>query len=102
MNSKEIRKQKQSLRRLETLTKEQELELEELSLRSMIMSCLVYGEDIFNRHYAEEYINILGYDRVMEIYNDQKKYFDTKCRVEKNVYTDCEGVTYNRLVEEEC
>ena len=38
----------------------------------------------------------------MEIYNDQKKYFDTKCRVEKNVYTDCEGVTYNRLVEEEC
>ena len=41
------------------------------------------------------------YDMVMEIYNDQKKYFDTKCRVEKNVYTDYEGVTYNSLIEEE-
>jgi hypothetical protein len=113
MNREEIRKQEQSLRRLETLTKEQELELEELSLRSMIMSCLVYGEDIFtsvcinacseyyNKPYAEEYIDILGYDRVMEVYNDQKNYFDTKCKVEKNVYTDCEGVTYNSLVEVE-
>lgn len=112
MNREEIRKQEQSLRRLETLTKEQELELEELSLRSMIMSCLVYGEDIFtsvcinacseyyNKPYAEEYIDILGYDRVMEIYNDQKHYFDTKCKVNKGVYTDSEGVTYNSLVEE--
>ena len=86
---------------------------EEMSLRNMIMSCLTYGEDIFtsvcinacskyyHRPYAEEYIDILGYDRVMEIYNDQKEYFDTKCRVEKNVYTDCEGLTYNSLIEEE-
>ena len=86
---------------------------EEMSLRNMIMSCLTYGEDIFtsvcinacskyyHRPYAEEYIDILGYDRVMEIYNDQKEYFDTKCRVEKNVYTDCEGLTYNSLEEEE-
>ena len=86
---------------------------EEMSLREMIMSCLTYGEDIFtsvcinacskyyHRPYAEEYIDILGYDRVMEIYNDQKEYFDTKCRVEKNVYTDCEGITYNSLIEEE-
>lgn len=86
---------------------------EEMSLREMIMSCLIYGEDIFtsvcinacskyyHRPYAEEYIDILGYDRVMEIYNDQKEYFDTKCKVEKNVYTDYEGVTYNSLIEEE-
>ena len=44
---------------------------------------------------------MLGYDRVMEIYNDQKEYFDTKCRVEKNVYTDSESITYNSLIEEE-
>ena len=86
---------------------------EEMSLRDMIMSCLTYGEDIFtsvcinacskyyHRPYAEEYIDMLGYDRVMEIYNDQKEYFDTKCRVEKNVYTDSEGLTYNSMIEEE-
>ena len=86
---------------------------EEMSLRNMIMSCLTYGNDIFtsvcinacskyyHRPYAEEYVDMLGYDRVMEIYNDQKNYFDTKCRVEKNVYTDYEGVTYNSLIEEE-
>lgn len=113
MNREEIREQEQSLRRLETLTKEQKLELEELSLRSMIMSCLVYGEDIFtsvcinacseyyHRPYADEYIDILGYDRVMRVYNGQKHYFDTKCKVNKGVYTDSEGVTYNSLVEVE-
>ena len=85
---------------------------EEMSLRDMIMSCLTYGEDIFtnesidattnyyHRPYADKYINILGYSRVMEIYNDQKEYFDTKCKVIKNVHTDNEGVTYNSLIEE--
>lgn len=93
---------------------EEEKQLDkELSLRSMIMSCLIYGEDIFTavcinmcseyyqRPYADEYIDILGKERVMEIYNEQKEYFDTKCKVNKNVYTDSEGVTYNSLIEEE-
>lgn len=102
MNSKEIREQQIFLNCYKTLNDEQKLKLEELSLRKMIMSCLIYGNDIFHRPYADEYIDILGYDRVMEIYNDQKEYFDTKCRVEKNVYTDSEGVTYNSLIEEEC
>ena len=86
---------------------------EEMSLRNTIMSCLTYGNDIFtsvcinacseyyHKPYAEEYIDILGYDRVMEIYNDQKEYFDTKCKVARNVYTDSEGLTYNSLIEEE-
>ena len=114
MNREKIREQEQYLYSLGTLTDKQQAKLEELSLRRMIMSCLTYGNDIFttknintcseyyHRPYADEYIDILGYEKVMEIYNDQKKYFDTKCRVEKNVYTDCEGVTYNSLVEEEC
>lgn len=86
---------------------------EEMSLRNMIMSCLTYGNDIFTtkdingvsdyygRPYADEYIDILGYDRVMEIYNDQKEYFDTKCKVKKDIYTDSEGVTYNSLIEDD-
>lgn len=85
---------------------------EEMSLREMIMCCLTYGEDIFTtknyngvskyyeQPYANEYIDILGYDRVMEIYNEQKTYFETKCKVIKNVYSDYEGVSYNSLIEE--
>ena len=68
MNSKEIKKQQAFLNCYKTLTDEQKLKLKELSLREMIMSCLIYGEDIFtsvcinacseyyHRPYAEEYI----------------------------------------------
>ena len=47
MNSKEIQEQRTFLNCYKILTNEQKLKLEELSLREMIMSCLVYGEDIF-------------------------------------------------------
>ena len=116
MNSKEIEEIKNLMlknKEWENINSSARKLYAEMSLRNMIMSCLTYGEDIFtsvcinacskyyHRPYAEEYIDMLGYDRVMEIYNDQKEYFDTKCRVEKNVYTDCEGITYNSLIEEE-
>ena len=116
MNSKEIKEIKNLMfdnKEWENINSSARKLYAEMSLREMIMSCLAYGEDIFtsvcinacskyyHRPYAEEYIDMLGYDRVMEIYNDQKEYFDTKCRVEKNVYTDCEGITYNSLIEEE-
>ena len=116
MNSKKIKEIKNLMfdnKEWENINSSARKLYEEMSLREMIMSCLIYGDDIFtsvcinacskyyHRPYAEEYIDILGYDRVMEIYNDQKNYFDTKCRVEKNVYTDCEGITYNSLIEEE-
>ena len=116
MNSKEIKEIKNLMfdnKEWKNINSSARKLYEEMSLREMIMSCLIYGDDIFtsvcinacskyyHRPYAEEYIDILGYDRVMEIYNDQKEYFDTKCGVEKNVYTDCEGITYNSLIEEE-
>lgn len=116
MNSKEIKEIKSLMfnnKEWKNINSSARKLYEEMSLREMIMSCLTYGNDIFtsvcingcseyyHRPYADKYIDILGYDRVMEIYNDQKEYFDTKCRVEKNVYTDYEGVTYNSLIEEE-
>lgn len=113
MSTKEIDRIKSELNMFQDKTEEQKQLYQEMCLRSMIMSCLIYGEDIFtsvcinacseyyHRPYADEYIDKLGYDRVMEIYNNQKEYFDTKCIVHKNVYTDSEGVTYNSLVEEE-
>lgn len=83
-----------------------EKEETEANFRSMIMSCLTYGDNIFKKismwtgkPYADEYIEVLGYEKAMEIYNDQKRYFDECCTVERGVYTDSEGVTYNHLVE---
>lgn len=113
MNSKDIREQQNFLECYKTLTKEQELKLEELKFRKMIMCCLTYGEDVmtsrninmvseyYGRPYFDEYADKLGKERALEIYKDQKKFFDTKCIVQKNVYTDCEDVTYNSLVEVE-
>lgn len=49
----------------------------------------------------KEYIDLLGEEKVKEIYNDQKNYFQTKCKVNYNVYTDYEGCTYNSLTEME-
>lgn len=98
MNSKDIKIMERNAK-----TKEEEAEA---NFRSMIMSCLTYGDNIFTsisswtgKTYADEYIDILGYEKAMEIYNDQKRYFDECCTVEKGVYTDSEGVTYNRLIE---
>lgn len=113
MNSKKIEELESLLRSKNSLTDaEKELEIE-LELRGMIMSCLVYGGDIYtdtcinavskyyHKPYADEYIDLLGEEKVREIYNDQKNYFDTKCKVVYNVYTDYEGCTYNSLIEEE-
>lgn len=113
MNSKEIKEQRDFLNCYKTLTKEQELKLEELDFRELIMCCLAYGTDVmtsrvinmvseyYGRPYFDEYADKLGKERALEIYEDQKRFFDTKCIVQKNVYTDCEGVTYNSLVEVE-
>lgn len=113
MNSKQIEDLENMLRSKNSLTEtEKELEIE-LELRGMIMSCLVYGGDIYtdtcinavskyyHKPYADEYIDLLGEEKVREIYNDQKNYFQTKCKVNYNVYTDYEGCTYNSLIEME-
>ena len=111
MNSKEIKELRNFLNCCETLTKEQELKLEELNFRELIMCCLAYGYDVmasrdinmvseyYGRPYFDKYTDKLGRERALEIYKDQKRFFDTKCVVEKNVYTDYEGVSYNSVVE---
>ena len=98
MNKEKIKEMERNAK-----TKEEETEA---NFRSMIMSCLTYGYNIFTsismwtgKPYADEYIDILGYEKAMEIYNDQKRYFDECCTVEKDVCTDSEGVTYNHLIE---
>lgn len=69
--------------------------------RSMIMCCLVYGDgrDYFMKHHAPKYAAVLGQKRVEEIWDDQEDYFKNHCKVNYNVHTDSEGVTYNSVTE---
>jgi hypothetical protein len=43
----------------------------------------------------ESFINRLGIERVKELIQGQ---IDEKPYIIKNVYTDCEGLTYNTLI----
>ena len=81
--------------------KEQGLVYGEGSCRSMIMCCLVYGygRDYFMRRHAQKYAEELGQERVEQIWDNQENYFKNHCKVNYNVYTDSEGVTYNSVTE---
>ena len=81
--------------------KEQGLVYGEGGCRSMIMSCLIYGNgrNYFMKHYAHYYIAVLGKERVEEIWEDQENYFKNHCKVNHDVYTDSEGVSYNSITE---
>ena len=103
MNSKEIRNIKNEMFNSEKWQDENSMErrtYEEMSCREMIMSCLTYGDNIYANKYVMNYIDILGEQRVFELCKEQEEYFNTKCKVMKNVYTDSEGLTYNSLIEE--
>lgn len=95
------------------LTDEEKQALEEISLREMVMSCLVYGSDIrtskninmangryYGMPYAQEYYDLLGKDVADEIIDQQTEYFN-KGNVISDVWTDGEGVTYNSFQKPE-
>ena len=90
------------------------------SCRDMIMSCLTYGtpKDYFLKHYGSNYVKHTDIYRtksgnkryvkegvfdsledVSKIWDDQENYFKNHCRVERNTYTDSEGLSYNSVVE---
>ena len=107
MNSKEIEKIRMELMHNEKLREKwndkgsnERLLYEEMNLRSMIMSCLCYGNNIYSSKYTLKFKDILGEDRFLKVCKEQKEYFDTKCKVVENVHTDFEGVTYNSIIEE--
>lgn len=104
MTEKQIEVAKKALPfHFEDMTPEQCRQYEELSCRSMINSCLVYGSAHYNfynpqtnqfGYYAMDYIKSLGDKTVIRLYNEQVKEF-SKAVVMCNVYTDSEGVSYN-------
>ena len=93
------------------------------SCRSMIMSCLIYGttKEEFMKAYAENYVKhseswvgnngkikrskdgkFNSLEEVSAVWDDQEKYFKKHCRVNYNVYTDSEGLSYNSITEDGC
>lgn len=92
------------------MTDEQKQIWEELSLRGMVMSCLIYGDDIhtstdinavskyYKQPYVNEYYDTLGKDVTEEIIKQQTDYFN-KGKVIQDVGTDSDGLSYNSFVE---
>ena len=114
MNSRKIEKIKREMKDSENWkdkNSEERLLYEEMCLRNMVMSCLTYGESIFTstvtnavskyygQPYINEYIDILGEKRALQVVKEQEEYFNNNCKVINNVGTDCEGVIYNSLIE---
>lgn len=64
----------------------------------MINSCLLYGTLFLKSSFYNDYVEILGQKRVLELYDEQTDYF-CKCIVIPNTYIDSDGVSYNSLVE---
>lgn len=118
MTTKEIDKALTELRKRDraTLTDDEKLLEEELECRSMINSILCYcgglewaWRDFTKkrksfpwmpaRSYADDYIDVLGEDKVKKLFDEQKDYFENHVTIKRNVYTDSEGCSYNSLVE---
>lgn len=76
-------------------------EMEELDFREWVNSCLVYGETWKLKpeelkHSDTLKIYRIDFDRTLEIIEEQKERFK-KARVNYNVHTDSEGVSYNSV-----
>ena len=76
--------------------------------RDMIMSCLIYGttKDYFMKNYAPNYVKtkpktgiFKDLAQVEKICDNQENYFKNHCRVNHNVYTDSEGLSYSSITE---
>lgn len=111
LSEKEIDEIRRSLpNSFKDMTDEQKQIWEELSLRGMVMSCLIYGEDIhtstninavskyYKQPYVNEYYDTLGKDVTEEIIKQQTDYFN-RGKVIKDVGTDSDGLSYNSFVE---
>lgn len=71
---------------------------------SMIHSILIYTDSklwtekyVMEDKYMQDYINDLGRDTVKDIVNKEIADFKANATIQRNVYTDSEGVSYNSL-----
>lgn len=92
-------KKDNGLRFTEHQSDEKETLKKELNCIEMIDSIICYGKQDFDYvitdHYLEKYINELGFERVKTLVINQ---LNEKPYIKRNVYTDCDGLTYNSLI----
>lgn len=70
------------------------------SCADMIESFLAYEQDDFmTSKYAKPYIKELGYEVVNTLWVIMNRYFEKNCYIKHNTYTDCEGLSYNSLID---
>lgn len=78
--------------------KQQKLDAE-ISCMDMIDSIICYVKSdfdyIINDSYLESYIEELGIEKVKELVTGQ---LEENPIIKRNVYTDCDGLTYNSLI----
>lgn len=88
-------------------TGEQKLIRNKINCLCMIDSNLVYGDQFWKKQNygegsyscADPYIEEIGEENVRELYNARKEYFRHHVRINTDVYTDSEGVSYNSVEE---
>lgn len=114
MTNIEIQKRRKELENIANLTQEQKVEDKELSLREYINSCITYGQEYLVCENGQVTLSkqswschdytkldgkkVISDQRVLELFNEQKKTFADRAIIRKDVYTDGEGVTYNSVV----
>lgn len=87
------------------ITKEDQIEFDELSFRGWVNSCLIYGETYaltekeltsYDRMFGRTILQLynIGLSRALEIIEEQKERFKDAF-VTTNVHIDSEGVSYN-------
>lgn len=70
------------------------------SCADMMGSFLAYNQyDFMTSKYAKPYIEELGWDVVNTLWTIMNEYFDRNCFIKYNTYTDCEGLSYNSLID---
>lgn len=119
MTRKQIKELERTLPKWENrnppvLTKEQKILQKELEIRDMMLSNLTYGGNYFDMTKESWYIRNLskegydweqleklgikdGYKRVQELWEEMKNDFEKHATIEYDVYTDCEGLSYNHV-----
>lgn len=69
------------------------------SMQSMMRSCYTYFSLNKENKYLAKYKEILGEEKFNEVYDEHKKYLEDTYTIERDTFTDSEGVTYNSLIK---
>lgn len=102
MTDKELQKIKDSLPKWDEQNEEEKKLDNELSCREMINSILIYGylnntvDEIYENKYLRGYKKDISEERIKELIKEQQEDLK-KSKINQDVYTDSEGVTYNSV-----